>query len=171
MTLGNWNGWRHKELSLLQLQAPSSHSVGLSHTATQGYLFVILPWLWTQQRIRCFHKKKLKKKINFSILGLGEPQTVDQQLIIQTMNQQIISQKYSETNSLLLINKICFLPSHDLQGGFFNCPLLIPSNSLCCPPTFSRRVPFMYLSSETEHKALKVAEIIHLCTITHFYRW
>ena len=37
------------------------------------------------------------------------------------------------------------------------------------PPMFSRKVPFMYLSSETEHKALKVAEIFHLCTITHFY--
>ena len=43
---------------------------------------------------------------------------------------------------------------------------------------FSRKVPFMYLSSETEHKALKVAEIIHWCTklvnftlFTHFYRW
>ena len=39
----------------------------------------------------------------------------------------------------------------------------------CPPPMFSRKVPFMYLSSETEHKALKVAEIFHLCTITHFY--
>ena len=45
-----------------------------------------------------------------------------------------------------------------------------PLKIIFCPPMFSQKVPFMYLSSETEHKALKLAEIIIFCTITHFYR-
>ena len=71
-----------------------------------------------------------------------------------------LQDSFNHPNMNLVGLKPVFCPLKLLLWGP-NTPL-VPSKSLFCPPhVFAKSAIYV---SETEHKALNVAEIIHLCT-------